>query len=405
MAFTRRVIEKNLAQGHDFRYCFVSMGIVPVKSGLKGVFMNFVLQNVLVVSGISGLLALVLVLAEAWLANYGQCKITINNGKKVLEVKGGTSLLGVLTAQKVFIPSACGGRGSCGFCKVTVLEGGGPLLPTEKPFLSAKEIADNVRLSCQVKVKQDISIQLPEEIFSIKRFTATVAKIEDYTYDIKGVDLRLIDPPEMEFKAGQYIQLVVPPYGNIRESVSRAYSMSGPPHRRNEVQVIIRRVPDGICTTWVHDYLKVGDTVNLTGPFGDFYCRDTNADIFFVAGGSGLAPIRSMMEHFQKVGCDRRMVFFFGARTVKDLYLTEEFYGFEKVFRDFTFVPVLSNPEPDCGWKGRKGYVLPYIEEMMQNPGNTEAYLCGSPGMINSVVKILQSLKVPADKIFYDSFA
>ncbi|HPM02897.1 MAG TPA: 2Fe-2S iron-sulfur cluster binding domain-containing protein [Candidatus Cloacimonadota bacterium] len=362
-----------------------------------------ILYNILTATVISGLLALILVIAEYLFANYGDCKISVNN-KKELVVKGGGNLLNALAENKIFIPSACGGRGSCGFCKVRVLAGGGPVLPTEKPYLSAKEISDNVRLSCQVKIRQDLQINIPEELFNIKKFKARVKEIIDYTYDVKGVTFELIEPNIVEFKAGQYMQLESPKYEKSKQSVSRAYSISSIPDMKNAVQLIIRRVPDGICTTWVHDYMKVGDIVNLTGPFGDFFIRDTDADIIFVAGGSGKAPIKSMVEFAEKYENPRKMTYFFGARTLKDLYLTEDFREHEKKMKDFTYVPVLSAPDPDDQWEGKTGYIPPYFAEYIREPKNTEAYLCGSPGMISAVEKELVKLGVPKDKVYYDSF-
>jgi len=363
-----------------------------------------IINTILIVTGISGILALLLVIADYFFANYGDCKIDIN-GKKNITVTGGDSLLTSLNEQKIFLPSACGGRGSCGFCKCKIESGGGPLLPTEKPFLSAEELEDNIRLSCQVKVKQDISISIPEDIFNIKKFKAKVTKIVDMTHDIKELTFELLEPPEITFKAGQYVQLISPKYGKVKQSVSRAYSISSNPDNNNSIQLIIRKVPDGVCTTWVHDYLKEGDEVNLTGPFGDFFIRDTNADMIFVAGGSGKAPIKSMLEYLAARDSSRRMGYFFGARNVKELYLTEHFEKLETELKDFKYFPILSQPTEACDWDGRCGYVMPFFDEFIKDPKNTEAYLCGSPGMIAAVTKELEKRGVPSEKVYYDSFA
>ncbi len=365
--------------------------------------LNVILKDVAVLAGISVVLAILLVIAERWLNNYGDCKISIN-GKREITVKGGNSLLSSLGDKQVFLPSACGGRGSCGACKCKVLEGGGPLLPTEKPFLSQAELAGNIRLSCQVKVKSDISIQIPESIFNIRKFSAVISKIVDYTYDIKGVTFQLDEGETIDFKAGQYVQLLSEPYGKMKQRVSRAYSISSKPEINTSIELIIRLVPEGICTTWVHKHLKLGDRVNFTGPYGDFFLRDTEADILFVAGGSGKAPIKSMLEHLQETGTNRKMTYFFGARTLRDLYLTPEMRAFEKVFPDFHYVPVLSHPEPNDDWQGETGYVMPLFKDTIRDPQNTEAYLCGSPGMINAVTKSLIELGIAKDKIYYDSF-
>lgn len=365
--------------------------------------MIIILWNVVTVVIISLILTILLILAEYFFANYGDCKITINNKKEII-VKGGGNLLSALAENKVFIPSACGGRGSCGFCKVKVLDGGGPLLPTEKPYLNDSEIKDNVRLSCQIKIRQDISINIPEELFNIKKFKAKIIEIINYTYDIKGVTFKLIEPDYIEFKAGQYMQLEAPGYAKSKQSVSRAYSISSIPEQHNTIQLIIRKVPEGICTTWVHEYMKEGDIVNLTGPFGDFYIRDTDADMIFIAGGSGKAPIKSMLEYLDNNKSKRKMTYFFGARTKKDLYLTEYMQEFEKSLEDFTYVPILSAPEDNDDWSGKKGYIPTYIKDYLRDSANTEAYLCGSPGMIAAVEKELIALKIPKEKIYYDSF-
>ena len=363
-----------------------------------------IINTVLIVSGISGVLALLLVIAEHFFANYGECEIDINNGKKKLQVKGGSSLLSTLNENKIYIASACGGRGSCGFCKCKVSDGGGPLLPTEKPFLDAKEIKDNYRLACQVKIKENIKIEIPESIFNIKKFKGKVGKITDLTYDIKELTIKLIEPDRIDFKAGQYVQLEAPRYEKTKQAVTRAYSISCNPDLEGYVQLIIRRVPKGICTTYVFDYLKKGDDINLTGPFGDFYIQGTDADMIFIAGGSGKAPIKSMVEYLLAHGTNRRMVYFFGARTPQDLYYTELFKEYEKKLPDFSYVPILSRPEKNSDWTGKTGYIPIYFKEYITNPKNTEAYLCGSPGMIAAVVKGLKEYGVPEDKIYYDSF-
>ncbi len=365
--------------------------------------LNIILKDVLVLTAICGAFAILLVIAQKFFSNYGEVKININN-KRDVTVKGGSSLLSSLGDQQIFIPSACGGRGSCGACKCKVLDGGGPLLPTEKPFLSPAELSGNVRLACQVKVKSDIRIDIPESIFNIRKYRAQVAEIIDYTYDTKGITFKLLEPEKIDFKAGQYVQLETKPYLKVKQKVVRAYSISSKPEDETSLQLIIRLVPEGICTTWVHKFLQLGEEVNLTGPYGDFYLRDTNADVIFVAGGSGKAPIKSMLEHLEVVGTDRKMTYFFGARTLKDLYLTDYIKHFENTLTDFTYVPVLSHPDPTDQWDGRTGFVMPYFKEAIRDPKNTEAYLCGSPGMINAVTKSLVEHGIPADKIYFDSF-
>jgi Na+-transporting NADH:ubiquinone oxidoreductase subunit F len=261
-----------------------------------------------------------------------------------------------------------------------------------------------VRLSCQIKVRNDLKIVIPEELFNIKKYKAQIEEIIDYTYDIKGVTFKLLEPADIDFKAGQYMQLEAPKYEKSKQPVSRAYSISSTPELKDRVQLIIRLVPDGIVTTYVHNYMKIGDVVNLTGPFGDFFIRDTQADMIFVAGGSGKAPIKSMLEFLSKEKSTRKMTYFFGARSLKDLYLTEYMKEFENQLPNFKYEPVLSAPDPNDVWNGKTGYIPPYFSDVISDPSNTEAYLCGSPGMISAVEKELVKLGVPKNNIFYDSF-
>jgi Na+-transporting NADH:ubiquinone oxidoreductase subunit F len=363
-----------------------------------------ILKDVALLSAIGVTLAIIMVLAQRWLSNYGDCTIDIN-GKREITVVGGNSLLSSLADKQIFLPSACGGRGTCAACKCKVESGGGPILPTEKPVLSAAELAaGDIRLACQVKVKSAIKIEIPSSIFNIRRFNAVVSEIIDYTYDTKGISFKLSEGEKIDFQAGQYVQLDSQPYKGVKQKVSRAYSISSKPEISDSLQLIIRYVPEGICTTWVHQCLKVGDKITLTGPYGDFLIKDTDADMIFVAGGSGKAPIKAMLEHLAVAGCTRKMTYFFGAKSTKDLYLTEEMHSFENVFPDFKYEPVLSHPDATDNWTGKTGYIMPYFKDAIRDPKNTEAYLCGSPGMISAVSKSLMEYGLAKDKIYYDSF-
>jgi Na+-transporting NADH:ubiquinone oxidoreductase subunit F len=354
-------------------------------------------------TGISVILAVVLVIAQRYLNDYGVCKIDINK-KREVTVKGGNTLLAALSDEQIYLASACGGRGSCGACKCKVESGGGPLLPTEKPLLTASEQQDNIRLACQVKIKSDISIIIPEAVFNIRRYKAVVTEIIDYTSDTKGITFQLTEPATVDFKAGQYMQLESQPYDKVRQKTVRAYSISSKPEDNTIIQLIIRLVPEGICTTWVHNHLKVGDEVVMTGPYGEFIIRDTDAEIIFIAGGSGKAPIKSMLEHLQVVGTSRKMTYFYGARTDRELYLTDQFKGYEQVFPGFQYIPVLSRCLDGSQWCARTGYIMPYLKEYVHDPLNTEVYMCGSPGLLDACQKELLILGVPRDKIYFDSF-
>jgi Na+-transporting NADH:ubiquinone oxidoreductase subunit F len=360
------------------------------------------------VTAVSGVLAFLLVIAERYLADYGECNIDINAGGKNLTVKGGASLLSSLGREKIFLPSACGGRGTCGYCKCKVLDGVGPVLPTEEPLLDEDEKASNVRIACQVKVKQDIKIEIPEELFNIKEFKTTVEVLEDLTYDIKLLRLKLNDPPEINFKAGQYAQLYTKPYDDVKESINRAYSIASPSSEKNYIDLMVRLVPEGICTTWVHKHLKQGDEVKVVGPMGDFRLHDGEGEMVMVAGGSGMAPIASLLAEIVEKKIERKITYFFGAVTKKDLFYMEEMAAFEKQIPNYKFAPALSGDVPEDEWDGERGLItLPLENYLKQRDDNSkvQAYMCGSPGMINACVGVLTKNGVQGSNIFFDPFA
>jgi Na+-transporting NADH:ubiquinone oxidoreductase subunit F len=364
--------------------------------------------EVLILSGVGAVLATLLVFAERVITNYGEVIVDINEGTKKITIKGGGSLLETLTEQKLFIPSACGGRGTCGYCKVKVLEGAGPFLPTEEGFIDKDERKAGMRLSCQVKVRNDIKIEIPEELLTIKEYQTTCEKIVDLTYDIKQFTLKLVEPQRMTYKPGQYVQVLAPAYEKSNEEVYRAYSISSDPADTRSLELIIRRVPDGICTTYFFDYLKEGDRVRINGPYGHFYLRDTQAPIIFIAGGSGIAPIKCMLHHMKNTGNTRKSIFFFGVRTTRDLFLVDEMKDFERSIPNFTYVPVLSQPEDDAGWKGTTGWVTTASADYLKAQSDAqayEAYLCGSPGMIDAAVKVLRDAGIPQERHYYDKFS
>jgi len=355
--------------------------------------------------GISGFLAILLVIAERFLVNFGDCKVTINNEKELI-VKGGASLLATLNSQKIFLPSACGGRGTCAYCKCKVLEGVGPILPTEEPLLSLEERKNSIRLSCQVKVKKDMKIEIPDELFNIKEFKARVAFIKDLTHDVKLIRFDLIEPNEIKFKAGQYVQLETQPYNDVKEVVQRAYSMCSPAYEKNYVELMIRLVPEGICTTWVFKHLNEDDTVRIIGPMGDFHLHEGDGDILMVAGGSGMAPVLSLLADMAKNKETRKATYFFGALTKKDMFYLDEMAEFEKQLPNYKFVPALSSPAPDDKWDGEKGLITVPLENHLKQIDTSQAqgYLCGSPGMINACTAIMKKYGITSDRIFFDPF-
>jgi Na+-transporting NADH:ubiquinone oxidoreductase subunit F len=367
--------------------------------------MTQLLLSLLALSGLGALLAFFLEVADSYLGYYGECQIRINGGKKELQVLGGGTLLSALMERGIFIPSACGGRGSCGYCKVTVLEGGGSLLPTETPYLEPEEVKDHVRLSCQIKVRGDIEIEIPPELFLIKEFRARVERMQNLTDEIKELRLRLIEPDTITFKAGQYIQFQVPEYEECPESVYRAYSIASPSHGPSSITLVVTKVPEGLATTFIHEVLREGDEIFFNGPYGEFYLRDSEREILLVATGSGLAPIMSILHQVAEEKIPRKVTLIFGARHKKDLFYMEEIEALKKEIPHLEFIPTLSRPLEEDRWEGERGRVTDVLEKIVRDGENKEAYLCGNPPMVNSCVELLTTRKgVPQELIFFDTF-
>lgn len=364
--------------------------------------MGIAALTVIIVSSIGAALAALLVLADKVIADYGECTVTINDDRK-LTVDGGCTLLEALVSEKIFIPSACGGKATCGYCKVKVLDGAGPLLPTEEPFLSPQEQQENMRLSCQVKVKNDIQIRIPEELFNVKEFTCTVDRITQLTHDIREFRFRLNDPDTISFTPGQYVQLLSPAYEKSSEEVYRAYSISSDQSEPGVLELIIRLVPGGICTTYYFDYVNEGDDIKFNGPYGEFKLSDTDAPAIMIAGGSGMAPIKCLLHQMQNEGITRKAHYFFGANKVNELFMLDIMETFESNLHDFTFVPVVTQPETE--WDGDTGLVTEAVARHCSDLSASEAYLCGSPGMIDACITVLTGAGMPEEKIYYDKFS
>lgn len=366
--------------------------------------METILITTATVTAFTGILAFLLTLADRTIGNYGEMTININ-GEKDYIVDGGDSLLSSLIEQKIFIPSACGGKGTCGYCKVEVIEGGGPILPTELPFLTEKEIEENIRLSCQCKVKENMKIQIPEELFNVKEYKLIVESIEDMTPEIKKLRLAFKEGDEINFKPGQFIQFKAPKYKGNDEEVYRAYSIASPPSEKNYIELIIGYVPGGKATTYVHQFLKEGDTVDINGPYGDFYYHgDRDNEMILVGVGTGIAPILSILHYMRDNNIERKAKFYFGAKTPEDLFLLDLIEEFEKDLYDFEFIPTLSRALEEHNWTGEKGRVNVALDKHIKDPKDKEAYLCGSPGMIHSVIESLNDKGILEELIYYDEF-
>lgn len=344
-------------------------------------------------------LAIILVVAEKYLVTYGECKITINK-EKILTVQGGNTLLNYFADNKIFIPSACGGKATCGYCKVEVLSGGGHILPTEEVFIPRQDKIKGVRLACQVKVKNDIDVLIAPDLLQAQEVKVTVFKIEDLTSDIKLVVLRLDEPNAIKFKPGQYVQFKIPETDEFR-----AYSIASSPSHYNTIELVVRLVPGGLCSTYIHEALELYDHITLTGPFGDFYLRDdSHRDIVCIGGGCGMAPIRSILYHLAEQRMSRKVMYFFGARAKKDLFFTEELRELERQFPNFRYIPALSEPKPQDNWEGETGLITQVVERLMPEGANQEAYLCGPSPMIDASIKVLTKKGVHEIYIYYDKF-
>lgn len=354
---------------------------------------------ILLMNAILVVIAMLLIIAEKFLVTYGECKITINK-EKILTVEGGDSLLSYFAQNKIFIPSACGGKATCGYCKIEVLSGGGHILPTEEVFVPRKDRMKGVRLACQVKVKNDIDVLISPDLLEAQEIKIIVSQIKDLTSDIKHVILKLIEPASIKFKPGQYVQFKIPEADELR-----AYSIASHPSQSNIIELVVRLVPGGICSTYIHEILDVNDQITLTGPFGDFYLReDSSRDIVCIGGGCGMAPIRSILLHLAEQNMPRKLMYFFGARSKKDLFFTEELFALQRKFPNFRYIPALSEPKPQDNWDGETGLITQAVERMMHGNGNTEAYLCGPPPMIDAAIKVLTQKGVQEIHIYYDKF-
>jgi len=226
----------------------------------------------------------------------------------------------------------------------------------------------------------------------------------DFTHDIKQFRLELLDAERIDYVPGQYVQLLTPVYEGSDEEVYRAYSIASYPKQKNIIDLIIRLVPNGICTTYCFKYLKVEDQVKINGPYGDFRLSDTDAPIVFIAGGSGMAPIKCILHHMKTTGNKRKAIYYFGANKAKELFLVDEMRMFEAELNDFQFVPVAAAPEEDGNWTGQKGLVTEAVQRNLKNASECEGYLCGSPGMIDASIKVLLELGMSEENIFYDKF-
>lgn len=356
--------------------------------------------GMLVLFLLGGSLAILLLIADRFLADFGPCNITIND-KEPFVVDGGRKLLDELYQQKIFIPSACGGQGTCGFCKINVLDGGGPVLPTELPYLTKLEIEDSVRLACQIKVKQDIVIHVKEEFLNVQEFRAVVTATRMVTHDTREIFVKLLEPEEIEFRPGQYVQVLVPGR-SVPEY--RAYSVSSPPGRKNEIELLVRLIPGGLCSTYLHN-VEVDEEMIFTGPYSEFVLDESeDNELICVGGGCGLAPMRSILRYIQEVSPNQKCWLFFGARTAEDVMYMEEFEDLAGKMPNLHVHYALSEPRHSPEWQGETGFIHESVDKHVGTEGKRQAFLCGPPLMIEATMKVLDEKGISRDRVFYDEF-
>jgi Na+-transporting NADH:ubiquinone oxidoreductase subunit F len=382
----------------------------------------------------------VLTLVETALVKKGKVKVLIND-EKTIEVETGQTLLSALAGEKMFLPSACGGGGTCAMCKCQVFEGGGSILPTETGHINRVAAKEHWRLGCQVKVRQPMKISVPDEIFSIRKFEATVRSNENVATFIKELVLDL--PEVLHFKSGGYIQIYIPPYevdyqqfdipqeyrpdwdkfnlwkfhASNKEEVFRAYSMANHPAEGNMVMLNVRiasppprqpDVPPGIASSFIFN-LKPGDKVTISGPYGEFFIKDTKREMVYIGGGAGMAPLRAHVMHlFKTLKSGRTVSYWYGARSAREIFYEEDFREIERQFPNFKFHVALSEPLPEDNWKGPVGFIHQVCHDLYLGnhdaPEECEYYLCGPPPMISAVNRMLFDLGVEQEMIAYDSF-
>ena len=393
---------------------------------------------------ILGLVGLLLV-ARSKLVATGDVRIVVNGDEsKPIVAQAGGTLLGTLADQKIFIPSACGGKGTCGVCTAKVLEGGGAVLPTERSHITRGEEREGVRLTCQVKVKSDMRIEVPPEIFSVQEWECTVRSNQNVATFIKELILELPEGQSVPFRAGGYIQIKCPPHvakyadfevedeyrgdwdkfnmwryvSTVEEPVSRAYSMANYPEERGIIMLNVRiasppprapeNIPPGVMSSYIFN-LKPGDKVTIAGPFGEFFVKETTNEMMFIGGGAGMAPMRAhIFDLFKRLETTRKVTFWYGARSLREAFYVEDFDSIAHDYPNFEWHLALSEPLPEDNWTGYTGFIHQvvldqYLKEH-PSPEDVEYYLCGPPQMLQASMSMLENLGVEPSSILFDDF-
>jgi Na+-transporting NADH:ubiquinone oxidoreductase subunit F len=384
----------------------------------------------------------IIMMARSQLVSTGDVNITIN-GEKTIAVPAGGKLLQTLAEEKMFVPSACGGGGTCAQCRVKIHSGGGSILPTEESHITKREAAGGDRLSCQVAVKQDMEIEVPEEVFGVKKWLCKVRSNENVATFIKELVLELPEGEDVNFRAGGYIQIEAPPYqlnykdfdiqeeyredwdhfnlwqytSKVDEPIERAYSMANYPEEKGLIMLNVRvaspppgseGIPAGQMSSYIFN-LKAGDEVTISGPFGEFFARDTEKEMIFVGGGAGMAPMRShIFDQLKRLSSNRKISFWYGARSKREMFYVEDFDTLAKENDNFDWHVALSDAQPDDNWDGYTGFIHNVLMENYLKdhpaPEDCEYYMCGPPIMNSSVINMLLELGVDREDIMLDDF-
>ena len=406
-----------------------------------------ILASILVFLFVIVFLVVMLLYARAKLTQQGEITLRIN--EKEIKVQPGYSVLSTLSNNGIFLPSACGGGGTCGLCRCQIIEGGGSILPTETGYFTRREQLANWRLGCQAKVRSDLTIRVPEEVMGIRKWECEVISNRNVATFIKEFKVRLPEGEHLDFKSGGYVQIDVPVVEvdfskdidveeeyrsewdkykmwalkmKNSEETFRAYSMANHPAEGNVIILNIRiatppwdkvkcnymKVNPGICSSYIFSR-KPGDKVSISGPYGEFFIKDTNREMLYVGGGAGMAPLRSHIFHlFHTLKTKRKVSYWYGARSLREVFYEEEFRAIEKKFPNFTFHLALSEPLPEDNWTGLTGFIhqVVYDEYLgkVEEPEEIEYYMCGPPLMNEAVQKMLYNLGVPQDMIDFDDF-
>ena len=387
-------------------------------------------------------LVVIILMARAQLVSTGNVNIEIN-GEKTISVPAGDKLLQTLAGNDLFLASACGGGGSCAQCKCQVFDGGGSILPTEESHFTRREAQDGYRLSCQVPVKQDMKIQIPEEVFGVKQWECTVESNPNVATFIKELTLKLPEGEDVNFRAGGYVQLECPPHtvkysdfaieeeyrgdwerfgffdveSVVDETVIRAYSMANYPEEKGVVKFNIRcatpppnnlALTPGQMSSWVFG-LNPGDKVKVYGPFGEFFAKESQAEMVFIGGGAGMAPIRShIFDQLRRLNSDRKISFWYGARSMREAFYIDEYDTLAEENDNFEWHLALSDPQPEDKWDGKTGFIHQVLlDNYLKDhpaPEDCEFYMCGPPMMNSAVVNMLLDLGVEPENIMLDDF-